>query len=75
MKTEKFQLFEDRKNVTLTTYILEDSPEILNGKKRPLILVCPGGPACSARTERPNPSPCVLQQWDSRGSAPLFGIQ
>ena len=55
MKIEQFQLFEDRKDVTLTTYILEDSPEILNGKKRPLILVCPGGAYmfCSDREAEP----------------------
>ena len=43
MKIERFQLFEDREKVTLTTYIQEDSDEILKGGRRPLVLVCPGG--------------------------------
>ena len=43
MKIEKLFLYEDDPSVTLTAYILDDSPEMLAGKKRPGILVCPGG--------------------------------
>ncbi len=43
MKTEVIKLHKNREDVTLSTYILQDSPELLNGKKRPAVLVCPGG--------------------------------
>lgn len=43
MKIETFHLSEELKDVTLTAYILEDSPEMLNGGKRPAVLICPGG--------------------------------
>ncbi|MBQ9064806.1 MAG: alpha/beta hydrolase [Blautia sp.] len=43
MKIEQFKLYEDDPNVTLTAYILDDSPEMTKGKKRPAFLVCPGG--------------------------------
>ena len=35
------RLHENREEITLTTYILQDSPELLKGKKRPAVLVCP----------------------------------
>ena len=35
MKIEQFQLYKDDPMVTLTAYILDDSPEMLNGAKRP----------------------------------------
>ena len=55
MKTKKIQLYENRPDVTLTTYLIGDSPEMLNGKKRPAILVCPGGAYmfCSDREAEP----------------------
>lgn len=55
MIIEKIQLYEDRRDVTLTAYVLADSPEMLNGKKRPGILVCPGGAylGCSDREAEP----------------------
>lgn len=43
MQIRQFQLYEDDPKVTLTAYILDDSPEMLNGTKRPAVLVCPGG--------------------------------
>ncbi len=48
-------LYEDRQDITLTTYVLADSPELLNGKKRPAILICPGGAyiTCSDREAEP----------------------
>ena len=33
----------NREDVTLTTYVLDDSKDVLNGKKRPGIIICPGG--------------------------------
>lgn len=55
MKIEKIGLYEDRQDVTLTGYILDDSPELLNGKVRPAILICPGGGYfnCSNREAEP----------------------
>ena len=55
MLTETIELYEDRQDVTLTTYVLDDSPELLNGKKRPAVLVCPGGGyiGCSDREAEP----------------------
>lgn len=55
MKSEVITLLKDREDVTLTTYILEDSPEMLNGNKRPAVIVCPGGAylSCSDREGEP----------------------
>jgi len=43
MRIERINLYENRDDVFLTTYLLEDSPAMLGGKKRPAVLVCPGG--------------------------------
>ena len=55
MKTEVIKLYQDREDVTLTSYILEDSPELLKGKPRPAVLICPGGAylTCSDREGEP----------------------
>ncbi|MGC9468000.1 MAG: alpha/beta hydrolase [Anaerolineae bacterium] len=55
MLTQTIQLYDDRKYVTLTIYVLSDSPELLNGKKRPAVLICPGGAylSCSDREAEP----------------------
>ena len=55
MRTEKLRLWEGREDVTLTTYVLDDSPEMLAGKRRPAVLVCPGGAYlnCSDREGEP----------------------
>lgn len=55
MKCQKIYLREGRTDVTLTTYILDDSPEMLGGKCRPAILICPGGAYlnCSDREGEP----------------------
>ena len=55
MITEVIRLKEGRDDVTLTTYILQDSPDLLNGKARPAILICPGGGYfnCSDREAEP----------------------
>ncbi|WP_162012219.1 alpha/beta hydrolase [Streptococcus sp. S784/96/1] len=55
MLVKKIQLDDNNPNVTLTTYILDDSSELLNGKKRPAIIICPGGAYlnCSDREGEP----------------------
>ncbi|BDR56635.1 alpha/beta hydrolase [Xylocopilactobacillus apis] len=55
MKIEKFNLSSENQNVTLTTYLLDDSPETINGKPRPGIIICPGGGyfSCSDREAEP----------------------
>ena len=55
MITTTIKLYENRQDVTLTAYILSDSPELLNGKKRPAVIVCPGGAylGCSDREAEP----------------------
>lgn len=40
---EKFELWEGNKNVTLSAYLLDNSQEFHKNKKRPAIIVCPGG--------------------------------
>ena len=55
MKTEVIQLRDGRDDVTLTTYVLQDSPDLLAGQPRPAILICPGGGyfSCSDREAEP----------------------
>lgn len=55
MITRQFFLHEGREDITLSTYVLDDSPEMLDGKKRPGILICPGGGYlnCSDREAEP----------------------
>lgn len=55
MKCEKIYLYEDRPDVTLTTYIWEESQELQPGKNRPAVIVCPGGAylSCSDREGEP----------------------
>ena len=55
MNSEVIYLYKDRTDVTLTTYVLEDSREMLNGGKRPAVLICPGGAylSCSDREGEP----------------------
>lgn len=55
MKIETIKLYENRDDVTLTTYVLDNSSEMLNGKARPAVLICPGGAyiSCSDREGEP----------------------
>ncbi len=55
MKTEVIQLLEGRDDVTLTTYILDASPEMVGDQPRPAVIVCPGGAylSCSDREGEP----------------------
>lgn len=52
---EQKKLYENRNDVTLSCYIWEDSPELLEGKTRPAVIVCPGGAYlnCSDREAEP----------------------
>lgn len=54
MRSERFNLYENRSDVFLTTYLWDDSPE-LTGAPRPLVLICPGGGYmnCSDREAEP----------------------
>ncbi len=55
MKSECIRLYENREDVTLATYVWMDSPDLLAGKKRPAVLICPGGGYfnCSDREAEP----------------------
>ncbi len=52
---EKKLLWPGREDVSLTTYVLADSQEMLAGKARPAVIVCPGGAylSCSDREGEP----------------------
>ncbi|WP_455677955.1 alpha/beta hydrolase [Sharpea azabuensis] len=43
MRIETIHLYEDRKDVTLTTYIISDTGELREQGKRPAVIICPGG--------------------------------
>jgi acetyl esterase/lipase len=53
VRTSKISL--KNANVTLTTYLLESSPEMPNTRIRPAVLICPGGAyrVCSDREAEP----------------------
>lgn len=55
MFIQTIQLYPNRPDVTLTVYILGDSKEMLNGQKRPGVVICPGGGYlnCSDREAEP----------------------
>ena len=55
MIVETLKLYPERADVTLTTYVLQDSPELLDGATRPAVLICPGGAylSCSDREAEP----------------------
>lgn len=55
MNIKTIMLREGRTDVTLTTYIVDDSVEMMNGRKRPAVLICPGGGylCCSDREAEP----------------------
>ncbi len=55
MICKRIDLIEGRQDVTLTTYVLDDSPDLLGGKPRPAVIVCPGGAylGCSDREGEP----------------------
>ncbi|MFB9330017.1 alpha/beta hydrolase [Paenibacillus aurantiacus] len=43
MLVKKLQLWDDADYVTLHTYVLERSPELSPDRRRPAVIVCPGG--------------------------------
>ena len=55
MYYEKIYLYENRKDVSLTAYILDDSNEMRNGLPRGAVLILPGGAylLCSDREAEP----------------------
>ena len=55
MLHQTIRLYDDRDDVTLTTYLLDDSPEMANGRPRPVVLILPGGGyiSCSDREGEP----------------------
>jgi len=55
MKNETIKLYPDRNDVTLTTYVLDVSRELIGAQKRPAVLICPGGGYrfCSDREAEP----------------------
>lgn len=55
MKVETINIYEDRTDVTLTAYLLDDSKETRKGASRPAVLICPGGAYlnCSDREAEP----------------------
>ncbi|MGI6238627.1 MAG: alpha/beta hydrolase [Christensenellales bacterium] len=55
MISQRISLIEGRDDVTLTAYVLDDSPEMLRGGARPAVIVCPGGAyiGCSDREGEP----------------------
>lgn len=55
MICEKHYLYENREDVYLTAYVLDDSFEMLGGKSRGAVLICPGGAylSCSDREAEP----------------------
>ena len=55
MKNECIRLYENREDITLTCYVWTNTPELLGGKKRPAVLICPGGGYfnCSNREAEP----------------------
>ncbi|WP_105565883.1 alpha/beta hydrolase [Microbacterium halophytorum] len=55
MRIERIPLREGRDDVTLTTYVLDDSAEMLDGAARPAVLILPGGGylSCSDREGEP----------------------
>jgi len=55
MLTKVIRLYEDREDVTLTTYVLAEKGELRAQGNRPAILICPGGGYfnCSDREAEP----------------------
>lgn len=43
MLCKRIKLWPERSDVTLTTYLPDDSPVLLAGKPRPAVIICPGG--------------------------------
>ncbi|MDR1876920.1 MAG: alpha/beta hydrolase, partial [Flavobacteriaceae bacterium] len=43
MKIEKVTLWEDNPKITYTSYLMDNSPDIEEGRKYPAIIVCGGG--------------------------------
>lgn len=55
MYSEIFRLYENREDVTLTTYVQNESDSLLGNQKRPAILICPGGGYMKCATQESEP--------------------
>lgn len=55
MISERIELYEGRHDVSLTTYVRDNSPEMPGGMSRGAVLICPGGAylGCSDREAEP----------------------
>jgi len=55
MHVEKINLYKDREDVSLTTYLINDNQELAVQGNRPAVLICPGGGyfSCSEREAEP----------------------
>lgn len=55
MIVKKINLYENRDDVTLTTYVINEKGELNGQGKRPAVLICPGGGyfSCSDREAEP----------------------
>lgn len=64
MLIDQIQIWPDRDDVTLTTYILDNSLEFNNGRRRPAVLIMPGGGylGVSAREAEP-----IAMRFAARG--------
>lgn len=71
MLVEKIQLDDNNPNVTLTTYVLDDSVELSAGKKRPAILICLGGAYLNCFDREGEP---VALRFAAMGYLPLFFV-
>lgn len=67
MRIETIPLYNDRDYVTLTAFLWKDSGEMLAGKKRPALLICPGGAylTCSDREAEPIAMKFVSMGYDA----------
>lgn len=69
MLIEKIKLWEHKKDVNLTGYILENSKEFNKDKKRPTIIICPGGSYVFTSDREAEP---VAMRFASKGIMLLF---
>lgn len=55
MYSEEIRLYENREDVTLTTYVQNETDHLLGNQKRPAILICPGGGYMKCATQEGEP--------------------
>ena len=57
------QLYSDKPTITVTTYVLDDSAEMLNGQNGPASSSVPAARISVVPTARRSRSPCALPRW------------